>query len=77
MAKSKIQVDFSLDEQGKHSGYARLPHSVHRSAYGWLPIPLVSIRNGEGPCVLLMAGTHGDEYEGQVTLTRLAQSIPR
>lgn len=75
MPKSRINVDFSLDQDGKHSGYARLPHSVHRSAYGWLPIPLVSIRNGDGPRILLMSGTHGDEYEGQVALTRLAQSL--
>ncbi|HSV82776.1 MAG TPA: succinylglutamate desuccinylase/aspartoacylase family protein [Ramlibacter sp.] len=68
-------MDVSLDRDGKHAGHARLPHSVHRSAYGWLPMPLVSIRNGEGPKVLLMAGVHGDEYEGQVTLARLARML--
>lgn len=75
MTKSRISIDIPLDENGKRSGIARLPHSVHRSAYGWLPIPLVSIRNGDGPRILLMSGTHGDEYEGQITLTRLAQSL--
>lgn len=75
MQKSRIQIDISLDRDGKHAGYARLPHSVHRSAYGWLPMPVVSIRNGDGPTVLLMAGVHGDEYEGQVTLARLAQLL--
>lgn len=75
MAKSRIQLDISLDEDGKYAGYARLPHSVTRSAYGWLPMPIVSIRNGDGPKVLLMAGVHGDEYEGQVTLARLARSL--
>ncbi|KAF7961622.1 hypothetical protein AWV80_31285 [Cupriavidus sp. UYMU48A] len=38
-------------------------------------MPIVSLRNGEGPCVLLMSGTHGDEYEGQVALTRLVRSL--
>lgn len=75
MPKSKIQIDIDLAADGKHAGYARLPHSVNRSAYGWLPIPIASIRNGQGPTVLLMAGTHGDEYEGQVALTRLFQAI--
>lgn len=75
MSKSSVKIDISLNEDGKHVGYARLPHSVDRSAYGWLPIPLVSIRNGVGPTVLLMSGTHGDEYEGQVTLTRLIQKL--
>src|SRR4029079_2883822 len=29
------------------------------------------INNGDGPRILLTGGTHGDEYEGQVVLTRL------
>lgn len=75
MEKSKISVDFDLNANGKFFGYARIPHSVTRSAYGWLPIPMVSIRNGPGKTILLMAGTHGDEYEGQIALSRLAQQI--
>ncbi|MCS4296276.1 putative deacylase [Comamonas sp. BIGb0152] len=75
MAKSRITVDIDLEKQGKHIGFARLPHSVNRSAYGWLPIPIVSIRNGVGRRVLLLAGSHGDEYEGQVALTKLVQEF--
>jgi predicted deacylase len=41
---------------------------VHRSAYGWIPIPVACVKNGAGPRILLMAGNHGDEYEGQVAL---------
>ena len=67
------EVDFDLD--GKHQGFLRLPHSVHRSAYGWLPVPIVSIRNGDGPRVLLMSGNHGDEYEGQVANCELARNL--
>lgn len=72
---SRIEPDIDFDAQGKHTGFLRIPHSVHRSAYGWLPMPVVSIRNGDGPRVLLMSGNHGDEYEGQVTLTRLAREL--
>ncbi|MHA7685727.1 succinylglutamate desuccinylase/aspartoacylase family protein [Cupriavidus sp. PET2-C1] len=75
MTKSRILLDFDLAKPGKHAGYARLPYSVNRSAYGWLPIPVVSIRNGTGKTVLLLSGTHGDEYEGQVTLTQLARQL--
>lgn len=67
------EVDFSL--HGKHTGYLRLPHSVHRSAYGWIPVPIASIKNGVGPKVVLSAGTHGDEYEGQVVLSRLIREL--
>ena len=38
-------------------------------------MPIVSIRNGNHPSSLVMAGNHGDEYEGQVTLSRLARSL--
>ncbi|MDF1715965.1 MAG: succinylglutamate desuccinylase/aspartoacylase family protein [Antarcticimicrobium sp.] len=67
------EIDFAAD--GKHVGYLRVPHSVHRSAYGWIPVPVVSIRNGDGPTVLLLAGVHGDEYEGQIALSRLANDL--
>jgi Predicted deacylase len=66
-------IDFEMD--GKQSDYLRLPFSSDISAYGWLPIPLLCIRNGSGPTVLLTAGNHGDEYEGQIALIRLAQEI--
>jgi len=68
---SPIRSEVDLDADGKHAGYLRVPHSVHRSAYGWLPVPIVSIRNGDGPVVLIMAGNHGDEYEGQILVSQL------
>ena len=37
--------------------------------------PMAVIRNGEGPSILLMAGNHGDEYEGQDTLARLIHDL--
>ncbi|ALM85638.1 succinylglutamate desuccinylase/aspartoacylase family protein [Bordetella sp. N] len=69
----KSEIDFEAD--GKHMGYLRLPHSVHRSAYGWIPIPVASIRNGDGPTVIVSAGTHGDEFEGQIIVSRLIKEI--
>ena len=71
--------DFGPENQGyqngKQHGFIRLPYSVHRSAYGWIPIPVASIKNGNGPRILLMAGNHGDEYEGQVALGKLIRSL--
>jgi predicted deacylase len=72
---SRLSATIDLGKQGKQTGFVRLPHSVHRSAYGWLPIPIVSIRNGDGPKVLLNAGNHGDEWEGQVALGKLIRSL--
>ena len=74
-APTRIRATIEFDEDGVRTGYLRLPHSVNESAYGWIPIPVVSIRNGAGPRVLLVAGSHGDEYEGQVALTKLAKDL--
>ncbi|MGO4154985.1 succinylglutamate desuccinylase/aspartoacylase family protein [Cupriavidus sp. YAF13] len=72
---SPIHSEVDFGAPGKHTGYLRLPHSAHRSAYGWLPIPIASVRNGEGPAVLVMAGNHGDEYEGQILVSRLIRAL--
>lgn len=73
--RSRLSTKIDFDADGKQCDFVQLPHSVHRSAYGWLPVPLVCFKNGDGPTVVLSSGVHGDEYEGQVTLTRLIQEL--
>ena len=70
---SRLVPEVDFNREGKQTGYIRLFHSTHDSAYGFLPIPILVVRNGEGPTALFSAGNHGDEYEGQVALTNLAQ----
>jgi predicted deacylase len=74
-ARSRLiaEVDFTRD--GRQHGFIRLFHSVHASAYGFIPIPIVVIRNGEGPTALFSAGNHGDEYEGQVAICNLVRNL--
>ncbi len=72
---SRISAEIDFNRDGKQTGFLRLPHSVHRSAYGWIPIPVACIRNGDGPRVLLMAGNHGDEYEGQIAYANLLRAL--
>ncbi|MFN0164593.1 MAG: succinylglutamate desuccinylase/aspartoacylase family protein [Burkholderiales bacterium] len=73
--KSLIWTEVDYEREGKQVGFLHLPHSVTRSAYGTIPIPIAVIRNGEGPTVFLMAGNHGDEYEGQIVLNKLIRSL--
>lgn len=75
MANSMITAEVAYEKNGKQTGFLRLPHSVHHSAYGWIPIPVVVIKNGEGPTALFLAGNHGDEYEGQIALSRLCREL--
>ncbi|TKR53449.1 succinylglutamate desuccinylase [Allopusillimonas ginsengisoli] len=73
--KSRIwtRIDFNAD--GKHNDYLWVSHSSNSSAYGCILVPVICIRNGDGPTALLTAGNHGDEYEGQVALIRLAREL--
>lgn len=75
MSATKIWTRVDYEKNGKQAGWLQLPHSVTRSAYGNIAIPICVIRNGSGPTVLLMAGNHGDEYEGQIALTRLIREL--
>lgn len=75
MSGTSITSEVDFDASGKQSGFLRLPHSVHRSAYGWIPIPITAINNGVGPTLLMMAGNHGDEYEGQIAISQLAREL--
>ncbi|MDR3495036.1 MAG: succinylglutamate desuccinylase/aspartoacylase family protein [Ancalomicrobiaceae bacterium] len=66
-------IDFAAD--GRQSGYLAIPYSIDRSPYYQIRSPYLRLKNGEGPSVLLMAGNHGDEYEGELQLTRLMRRL--
>ena len=72
---TRIWTDIEFDADGKQQGCLRLPHSTDVSAYGAIPIPLIVIKNGPGPTALLVAGNHGDEYEGQLALSNLSRQL--
>ena len=74
-SKSRIVAEVDFSKNGRQHGFLRLFHSVHSSAYGFIPIPIVVLKNGDGPTALFVSGNHGDEYEGQVALCNLAKSL--
>jgi len=73
---SLIKTDVDYNRDGFQTGTLRLPYSHDRSAYGQIPIPVVVLKNGTGPTVLLTGGNHGDEYEGPIGLMKLIQRMP-
>jgi hypothetical protein len=73
--KTQIFSDIDYERAGKQVDWLHLPYSVTRSAYGTLAIPVACIKNGAGPTVLLMAGNHGDEYEGLAALNHFVREI--
>lgn len=64
-----------LDAPGRQLGSIDLDHSDNRHDNGIIPVPIALLSGGEGPTTLLLAGTHGDEYEGQVVLQRLVRTL--
>ncbi|MCW1247334.1 succinylglutamate desuccinylase/aspartoacylase family protein, partial [Pseudomonas sp. SAICEU22] len=66
-------VDFS--REGVQHGFLKLPYSRDDSAWGAVMIPITVIQRGSGPTALLSGGNHGDEYEGPVALSKLAQQL--
>lgn len=63
-----------INVEGKQHGHLSLPCPTIQSIHGAAQIPVCVIRNGEGPVVTLLAGAHGDEYDGQIALHNLISS---
>ncbi len=74
-ASTRIWTEIDYNKTGKQVGWLNLPHSVTRSAYGMIAIPIGVVKNGRGPTAFLMAGNHGDEYEGQIALCKLIRAL--
>lgn len=71
----RINCGLDFEQDGKHFGNIELGFSDNRHAFAKIPVPLVCIKNGTGPTLLLSAGNHGDEYQGQVILRRLIHQL--
>ncbi len=74
-AEPKVGISIDIEAEGKHFGHLSIPHSRNSSGWGALHLPIVSIRNGAGPTLVLTGGNHGDEYEGPIALLKLARSL--
>ncbi|MFZ4530514.1 MAG: succinylglutamate desuccinylase/aspartoacylase family protein [Alsobacter sp.] len=74
-ARSRVRCEVDFDRQGRQAGYARAPLSRNTSGWGVVEIPIIVVKNGTGPTVLLTGGVHGDEYEGPIAVSRLARTL--
>lgn len=67
--------DLDLLSQGKRAGHFGLVHSDNRHGFSTIASPLGIVRGGDGPTALICAGNHGDEYEGQIVVRRLFETL--
>jgi N-alpha-acetyl-L-2,4-diaminobutyrate deacetylase len=72
---SQVACTIDLSAPGKQLGRLQLPKITNTGGWASTFIPIASVANGEGPNVLVLAGNHGDEYEGQVAALRLIQEL--
>src|SRR5579872_3071503 len=66
-------IDF--DRKERQHGFLQLP--VYYNLAGWANIMIsITFVNGRpGPTALILAGTHGDGYPGQIAVSRLAHRL--
>jgi predicted deacylase len=74
MNDSPILATLDYDKPGKHFGLLQVPRSTNESGWSNLFVPIVCIKNGNGPTALVLGGNHGDEPEGQVAALNLARA---
>lgn len=72
---SPISATVDYEADGVQHGHLVLPYSRDDAAYGAVMIPIAVIANGDGPTVLLTGGNHGDEYQGPLSLLKLANTL--
>lgn len=70
-----VSISFDLNSSGKNTGYLVVGDSTNHSGWASHRVPIISIKNGEGPTVLVVGGTHGDEYEGQIAAASLSRRL--
>lgn len=71
----RIRCEVDLAPNGRSAGHLRAPLSRNTSGWGVVMIPIMVVAAGSGPTVLLTAGVHGDEYEGQIALSEFARRL--
>ena len=71
-----VSTSLDLESPGKRSGFIDLGHSDNRHAFSKIRLPLGVVSGGDGPTLMMTAGNHGDEYEGQAILHRVMQTFP-
>jgi len=72
---SRVTLTTDLTTSGRHFGDAMLRWSDNSNPLGYHPIPVISLKGGDGPVLLLIGGTHGDEFEGPSAIMRLIYQV--
>jgi predicted deacylase len=72
---SRVITTIDPEAPGRSYGYLTLSYSDNDHAYSVIPVPVAVLSGAPGPTVLLAAGTHGDEWEGQLIARQILQRV--
>ena len=70
-----IHTSIDLDRPGKQQGFLQVPYSHDLGGWANVMIPCTIITRGSGPTVLILAGNHGDEYEGPIVIGEITREL--
>lgn len=70
-----VSSTVNLDLPGKQRGYLQIGDSTNASGWAMATVPIVSVKGGSGPTVLVVGGSHGDEYEGPFAIANLVREL--
>jgi len=70
-----INTTLNFEKPGKQVGFLQVPYSHNLGGWANVFIPTTVIIRGKGPTVLVLAGNHGDEYQGQIAIMKLAREL--
>ncbi|MFM7607191.1 MAG: succinylglutamate desuccinylase/aspartoacylase family protein [Prosthecobacter sp.] len=70
-----IHTSIDYDKPGKQQGFLHVPYSHNLGGWANVMIPMTVIARGKGPTVLVLGGNHGDEYQGQIAIMKLARQL--
>jgi N-alpha-acetyl-L-2,4-diaminobutyrate deacetylase len=70
-----VECTIDLGAPGRQVGRLEIPKSTNTGGWAHQFIPIACVANGDGPTALVLAGNHGDEYEGQVAALKLLREL--
>ncbi len=70
-----IHTSLDFEAPGKQQGFLQVPYSHNLGGWANVMIPITNIARGKGPTVLVLGGNHGDEYQGQIAIMKLAREL--
>ena len=70
-----VSSTIDLEAPGRQVGRLQYPRITNTGGWAYDFVPIAIVANGDGPTVLVSAGNHGDEYEGQVAALRLIHEL--